>query len=469
MQNIEQPLGSANDRTAPTASVLVVDDDSATCELLEAKLTREGLRVVCCNDGEAALRVIEEDSFDVVLADVLMDDMSGLELCSRVAGVEPDLPVVLITGDQTMERAIGAIRAGAYDFIAKPVELNHLVVTVERAVEHRRLNREVKLLRTAVQESARFENLVGQSSAMRKVYALLDRVGRSDASVLIGGESGTGKELVAKAIHERSARRAGPFVAINCAAFPATLLESELFGHEKGAFTDAKSGREGLFSRADGGTLFLDEIGEMPIEMQPKLLRALQERTVRPVGGNTEIPFNARVVTASNRDLEERVDQGAFRADLYYRINVVRIDVPPLRERGSDILLLARHFLDRFAERFGKEVIDIHPAAASKLMAYDWPGNVRELENCIERAVALTRSRELTLEDIPDNVRTFKASRFAIDVDSTQELLTMAEVEKRYLHRTLSMVSGNKSRAARILGVDRRTLYRMMERYEKES
>jgi DNA-binding NtrC family response regulator len=455
-----------------TGRVLVVDDDPLTCELLQTSLERHGLHVVSCTRGDDAMRVIDEDAedhLDVVLADVRMDDMCGLELCARVAGAKPELPVVLVTGDGTMERAIGAIRAGAYDFVTKPVDLRLLTLTIERAIAHRRLHQEVRLLKQSALEAVSFDAMIGRSSAMRNVCGLIERVGRSDASVLIGGESGTGKELVAKAIHERSARRHGPFIAINCAAFPATLLESELFGHAAGAFTDAKSAREGLFTRADGGTLFLDEIGELPLEMQPKLLRALQERTVRPVGGNTEIPFDARVIAASNRDLEECVDKGTFRADLFYRVNVVRIDVPPLRERGSDVLLLAQHFLNRFGDRFGKVVSGIQPVAAERLMAYDWPGNVRELENCIERAVALTRTKELCLEDLPDAIRTHKSSRFTLAAESTNELLSMAEVSKRYLHRTLSMVGGNKSRAARILGVDRRTMYRMLERYEKEA
>jgi two-component system response regulator HydG len=356
---------------------------------------------------------------------------------------------------------------GAYDFITKPIDMKLLALTVSRGVQHHRLRDEVRRLRTAVEEARSFEKLIGRSSAMRRVYELIDRLSETDASVLITGESGTGKELVAKAIHERSERKDGPFVAVNCAAVPATLIESELFGHTKGAFTDAKGSRQGLFVEANGGTLFLDEIGELPMEVQPKLLRALQERKVRPVGGNEEIPFDARIIAATNRELEGQIRSGDFREDLYYRINVVQVPVPPLRDRGGDILLLAQHFVERFAARFGKDVDGLATPTAKKLMAYDWPGNVRELENCVERAVALTRMDRLTVEDLPDNIRAYEASRFVMDAEDPQELLTIHELEKRYIHRVLSLVEGNKSRASRILGLDRRTLYRKLDRYAK--
>ena len=448
--------------------VLVVDDDQSTCELIAAGLEKHGFEVEWYTRAKDALETVQDTTYDLVLTDLLMDDMGGLEVCERVVGTKPDLPVVLVTGHGTMEKAVGAIRVGAYDFITKPIDMKLLALTVSRGVQHHRLRDEVRRLRSAVEESKGFEKLIGKSSAMRKVYDLVERLAETDASVLITGESGTGKELVAKAIHERSVRADEPFVAINCAAVPATLIESELFGHAKGAFTDAKGTREGLFSRANGGTLFLDEIGELPMEVQPKLLRALQERKVRPVGSNDEIPFDARVIAATNRDLEAEIKRGDFREDLYYRINVVRVPVPPLRERGGDILMLAQAFVERFGSRFHKDVDGIATPTAKKLMAYDWPGNVRELENCVERAVALTRFDKLTVEDLPENVRAYKASRFVMDAEDPQELLTMHELEKRYIHRVLSLVEGNKSRAARILGLDRRTLYRKLERYAKE-
>jgi two-component system response regulator HydG len=282
---------------------------------------------------------------------------------------------------------------------------------------------------------------------------------------LIRGETGTGKELVARAIHAASPRRDGPFVAINCAAVPANLLESELFGHTKGAFTDAKGARAGLFVEASGGTLFLDEIGEMPLDMQAKLLRALQERTVRPVGGDKETPFDARILAATHRDLEADVSERRFRQDLYYRINVVCIDVPPLHERGTDILKLAVYFIDRLADRANRPRVSLSPQVAERLMSYDWPGNVRELENCMERVMALARFDQMTLEDLPERIRTYAPERFVLSADQADEVLKLDELERRYIFRVIKLVEGNKSRAAQLLGLDRRTLYRKLDRY----
>jgi len=294
---------------------------------------------------------------------------------------------------------------------------------------------------------------------------LVDRLSETDATVLITGESGTGKELVARALHQHSRRAAGPFVAINCAAMPEPLLESELFGHVKGAFTDARTPRQGLFLKASGGTLFLDEIGELPIGMQPKLLRALQEKTVRPVGSDREEPYDARILAATNRDIETEVEERRFREDLFYRINVVRIQVSPLRARGNDVLLLAQHFVKRFSTESGKPVVGISTAVAGKLLGYAWPGNVRELSNCIERAVALTRFEELSVDDLPEKIRDYRATDLAVPGVDALELLPMEEVERRYILRVLAQVQGNKTLAAEALGLDRRTLYRKLERY----
>jgi two-component system response regulator HydG len=307
--------------------------------------------------------------------------------------------------------------------------------------------------------------MIGASAPVQKVKELIERVADADAALLITGESGTGKELVARAVHQRSRSSTGPFVAINCAAIPEALLESELFGHVKGAFTDARAPRQGLFLKANGGTLFLDEIGELPIGMQSKLLRALQERTVRPVGGDKEIPYEARVITASNRDLEAEVAERRFREDLFYRINVLRIDVPPLRVRGNDVLFLAQHFLKQFSQQTTKKVIGLSPPVAEKLMAYSWPGNVRELQNCIERAVAFARFDELTVDDLPEKIRDYRSTDLGIPGLGTDEVLTMDEVERRYITRLLKQLDGNKTMAAEILGLDRRTLYRKLERW----
>ena len=448
-----------------TGRVLIVDDEQSMCELVDTALSKRGYATAWRTIPDEALNLLSSDDFDVVLTDLNMRSMNGLELCERIVSSRPDVPVVVVTAFGSMETAIGAIRAGAYDFVTKPVEMDALALVVDRAVQHRTLKEEVKRLREAVDGKSPPVGMIGQSPAMRRVYELIERVADSEANVLITGESGTGKELVARALHGRSGRHEGPFVAVNCAAVPETLLESELFGHAKGAFTDARQARTGLFIQANAGTLFLDEVAEMPLGMQPKLLRALQERKVRPVGGNTELPFDARLVTATNRDLETEVADRRFREDLYYRINVVRIEVPPLRARGNDILLLAQFFIERGGSRSGKNVVGLVSSAAEKLLSYDWPGNVRELENCMERAVALTRYDQITVEDLPEKVRNYQSSHVVVASDDPSELLPMQEVERRYIQRVLKSVSNNKTQAAKVLGFDRRTLYRKLDRY----
>ena len=431
---------------------------------MQATLERLGYAVTFTTSASAALDKVAAEEFDVVLTDLGMAEMDGLSLCERILGTRPDMPIIVVTGEAVLDRAIAALRAGAYDFITKPADPALLAHSVARAVQNRRLTQEVKRLREAA--GARSADMVGESSAMRRVYDLIDRVAESDTSLLIHGETGTGKELIARAVHARSRRKNGPFVALNCAAVPAALLESELFGHAKGAFTDAKNKRTGLLLQANGGTLLLDEIGELPLEMQPKLLRALQERKVRPVGADTEVPYDARIITATNRDLEYEVFQKRFREDLFYRINVVKLDLPPLRDRGGDVLKLAQHFLGKFSSGAGKEVLTLSESAAEKLMGYQWPGNVRELENCMERAVALARFDHVTVEDLPEKIRAYKAGRFVVSADDPSEVVTLDEVERRYILRVLTIVGGNKVQASAMLGLDRRTLYRKLERYE---
>jgi DNA-binding NtrC family response regulator len=443
--------------------ILVVDDDRDTAELLREGLVKRGFSAEAAISAEDALVRLREQEFDVVVTDVQLGALSGIELCQRVAESRPDVPVIVVTGFGSMETAIAAIRAGAYDFITKPIAMDALVIALGRAVGHRQLKSEVRRLREAVAKG-HGGAIVGESPAVRRLLDLIEQVADSDATVLITGESGTGKELVAREIHSRSPRAEHPFTAVNCAALPATLLESELFGHLRGAFTDAKRARDGLFVQAAGGTVFLDEIGEMPLEMQAKLLRVLQERTVRPIGSDTEeVPFNARLLTATNRDLEGEVDAKRFRNDLYYRINVVQLGVPPLRSRGNDILLLAHHFLQRYATETGKEVTGISGAAAQRLLDYDWPGNVRELENCVQRAVTLTRLSEISVDDLPEKIRDYQSSRIVIASDNPDELFSLEEMERRYIRKVLAAVGGNKTQAARILGLDRRTLYRRIE------
>ncbi len=445
--------------------VLVVDDDAAMRDVMSSVLGTRGFHVVSRSSGAEAMTTLGEQDFDAIVTDLHMNGMDGLEFCRRAMESRPSVPVVVVTAFGSMETAVGAIRAGAYDFIAKPIQMDDLVFTLTRAVQLRRLGEEVKRLRSAVESRGPIGELIGDSAPMQEVYSLLGRIRDTDATVLITGESGTGKELIAKAVHEQGRQKAGPFIAINCAAVPETMLESELFGHVKGAFTDASSSRVGLFVRANGGTLFLDEIGEMPISMQVKLLRALQERKLRPVGGNQEAPFDARIVCATSRDLEADVAEGRFREDFYYRINVIRVQTPSLSSRGNDVLLIAQHFIERFARQSNKHVVGLASPAAERLLTYAWPGNVRELANCIERAVALTPFDHITVDDLPEKIRTYRSSLFVLPTENPAELLSMAEVEKRYVLKVLQAVSGNKTQAANVLGFDRRTLYRKLDTY----
>jgi two-component system, NtrC family, response regulator HydG len=448
--------------------ILVIDDEPDVCELLSLSLKADGVRVVTTTSAREAFDLLASEDFDTVLTDLGMSEVDGLGVCQRVGELQPNLPVIVVTGLGSMEAAIGAMRAGAYDFITKPIDPKLLALSVARALEHKRVHAELKHLRHVVESAANPDGIIGSSRAMQRVHDVIARVAASDAAVLIQGETGVGKELTARRIHETSRFKDGPFVAINCAAVPPALLESELFGHVRGAFTDAKSERIGLFVQANRGTLFLDEIGDMPLEIQPKLLRALQERTVRPVGGNAEVPFDARIIAASNRELEEEVEEKRFRHDLYYRINVVRILVPALRERDGDVLELAAHFLAMHAIRSGKPALRLSAEAAKRLMEYRWPGNVRELENCMARGVAFARFEELTVDDLPEKVRSYNADRFVVSANDEVEIVTLMELERRYVQRVLTLFNGNKSRTSQVLGIDRRTLYRKVEKWEND-
>ncbi|HJL43529.1 MAG TPA: sigma-54 dependent transcriptional regulator [Myxococcales bacterium LLY-WYZ-16_1] len=451
----------------PGHAVWVVDDDPSVGELVGGAMGPKGYAVEAFSEPEHALETLQSPSqpdVAVLLTDLQLEGKSGLDLCRRICELRPDVPVVVVTAFGSMESAVAAIRAGAYDFIAKPIDLQELGLILQRAVRHRELTREVHRLRSAVLPDP--EDMLGSSAGMRQVFDLMSRVATSDATVLITGESGTGKELVAKAIHGRSGRSHRAFVPVNCAAMPGTLLESELFGHTKGAFTDARSAREGLFQAAQGGTLFLDEIGEMPMEMQPKLLRALQDRAIRPVGGDAEMPVDVRILAATHRDLEAQVEAGTFREDLFYRINVVQLPLPPLRARGNDVLLLAQKFVRKYASKYGKPVTGVSGPAAQKLLDYEWPGNVRELENCMERAVTLTRFDQVMVDDLPEKVQRYQAAHLVIADDAP--LPTLEDLERRYIHKVLRAVGGNKTQAAKVLGLDRKTLYRKLERIEEE-
>lgn len=448
-----------------TERVLVVDDDRDMCRLLESGLRTKTIEPVPCSSGAEALERFEVGDVDVVITDIRMRGTGGLELCRHIAQSRPDVPVIVITAFGSMETAVEAIRAGAYDFVTKPFDLGRIRLTVDRALRHRELHRRLFRLEEALGVSAGSDEvLLGNSPPMQRLRDIVRRVADSDVTILITGESGTGKELVARSLHDKSARAAQPFMAVNCAAMPAPLLESELFGHVRGAFTDARSDRVGLFQAAGKGTLFLDEVGELPLELQPKLLRALQEKRIRRVGSNEEIAIEARIVAATNRDLESAVEKGRFREDLYYRLHVVDIPVPPLRQRGNDALLLAQTFISRYSAAARRSVTGLTHPAAQKIVAYGWPGNVRELQNCMERAVTLTSFNEITTDDLPDRVRDYEKPTPSV-IDELDAFVPMEEIERRYLLRVFEATDGNKSLAAKILGLNRKTLYRKLLRY----
>jgi two-component system response regulator AtoC len=442
--------------------VLIVDDDPSLCSVLSADLARDGFRASATQAPEDALARASsaQDDVDAVLADVNTGSLSGTSLCERLVASGCDVPVVLMTAFATLETVVAAIRAGAQDFVTKPLDSEALKVTLSKVIDARVVRREIERARRAAEEPG-FEGMVGNSRAMRGVFEMIDRLAGSDVTVLVMGESGTGKELVARAVHSRSRRAAGPFVAINCAALPETLLESELFGHVKGAFTDARASRPGLFLKATGGTLFLDEIGEMPLTLQTKLLRALQERKVRPLGGEHETPFDTRVVAATNRDLEADVAAKRFREDLYYRINVVRVAMPPLRERGSDVLLIAHHVLRR-CQGVTPRVVGFTQGALAALLERRWPGNVRELQNCVERAVALAQFDHVRRVDLTEHPLARAVPGIPMDFESLGGFVTVRELERRYAGLVLRATGGNRSAAADLFGCDPRTLNRKL-------
>jgi len=445
--------------------VLVVDDEESMCSLIQDDLQRRGLDVIVATEPETAIQRLESMDIDTVITDLIMPSMSGIELCRSVVDSHPDVPVIVLTAFGSLETATEAIRAGAFDFVTKPVERDLLAIAVERALRHRELQEKLLQLSEEVERSRRLGDLLGESEPMRKLFDQIGRVADSEATILVSGESGTGKELVARALHEGSRRERGSLVSVNCAALPENLLESELFGHTRGAFSGAETARKGLFLKADGGTLYLDEISELPLSLQPKLLRALEERRVRPVGSDREVSFDARVIAATNRNLEGLVEEGEFRKDLYYRINVIELEVPRLRARGNDVLLLAQHFVGELAEKTGKDVVGLSERVAELLLSYDWPGNVRELRNAMERAVALTRTEQISLDELPESIRQHRSKRLILDQGEGEELLPLGEVEKRYILHALQALGGNKTLTAQALGCDRKTLYRKLGSY----
>jgi DNA-binding NtrC family response regulator len=439
-----------------TSNVLVVDNDAEMVATLVAYLEGQGFGVTGVIGGPAALQALEREEFAVVLADLVMDEVSGLDVLRETQRLQPQARVILVTAFGSLESAIEAIRQGAYDYLTKPFKMAEVTVAVRRALDDRRLRDENQRLRQAVEGRFRFDNLLGRSKAMQAVFDQIRAVVDSDAAVLLLGESGTGKELVGRAIHWNSPRREGAFVPVNCAAIPETLLESELFGHERGAFTGAERRRTGLFAEAHGGTVYLDEISEMPPALQAKLLRALQDKMVRPVGGNEEVRLDFRVVSATNRDLPALVREGKFREDLYYRLAVIPIRLPSLRERSEDIPLLARHFLERAATALGKPLEGFADEARAWLVQYRWPGNVRQLENVIERAATLARGSLVTLADLRTEFAPLEPAAGGLRP-------SLADLERQYIRRVLEETGGDKQAAAKILGVSVRTLQRKVK------
>ena len=442
------------------ASLLIADDDPVARDLLAEVLRHEGYRVRAAAGGEECLRLAEAEPFDLALVDLRMPDLDGVRVLHRLATIQHGLPVLILTAFATIETAIEAIRAGAYDYLSKPFRMEEIRLVVRRTLEAQRLTRENRQYRKELRERYAVHNLVGQSPLMVELYKLVARVAELETTVLIYGETGTGKELVARAIHYASPRADRPFVVVDCAALPEALFESELFGHERGAFTGAFTARRGLLETAHGGTCFLDEIGELPAALQVKLLRVLQERAVRRVGGNEPLPVDVRVLAATNRDLRRAVGEGVFREDLFYRLNVVAIDVPPLRERMQDVPLLARHFVERYATGAGKPAVGLARETVARLQSHHWPGNVRELEHAIQRAVALASSGILLPDDLPPEIGA--APRPAPRLPESR--MTLDEVKRWYVSRVLEETGGNKLRAAEALGIDRKTLARILDR-----
>lgn len=446
-----------------SARLLIAEDDADLRELLLDDLEDAGYETVAAIDGRAALAHIERERepIDLLITDVNMPSVTGDVLLARMREIRPEAPVIVITAFGSVEQAVEMVKAGAFQYLTKPFDTDELLRTVATALDATAPQREQARLRREMPTAP--ARLIGASRPMQQLFKLMSRAARNTSTVLITGESGTGKELVARSIHEMSERQ-GQFVPVNCAAIPVELIEAELFGHTGQAFTGAKQARAGLFEAADGGTIFLDEIGELPLAMQPKLLRVLQEGTVRRVGADHERAVNVRVVAATNRDLEKEVREGRFREDLYWRLNVIHLHLPPLRERPFDIPLLVEHFLNKLAESSGQPALSVAPETLAVLTAYSWPGNARELENAIERAAAMTEGACLMPEDLPERVRSSGQTQSLI-ARARERRWTVYELEREYIVETLRFTSGNKSRAAELLGFDRRTLHRKLDEY----
>ena len=446
-------------------TILVVDDDNAHRTMLRTLVGGWGYDIVEADDGSTAIEKVQDRPFDLILMDVRMLKVSGLEALERIKAFNPAIPVTIMTAYSSVETAIEALKKGAYDYLTKPLDFDKLRLTIERAMEHTRLKEENRLLKENLGKHFDMQNIIGRSPAMISLLETVAHVAPSEATVMITGESGTGKELIAGVIHHNSPRKDGPFVKINCAAITETLLESELFGHEKGAFTGADRRKEGRFYQANQGSIFLDEVSEMPLTMQVKLLRVLQERELTRVGGEKVIAVDVRVIAATNKDLVNLKNRGLFREDLYYRLNVVNLEIPPLTKRRDDIPLLAQHFLEIFVDKNKKKIKGFTPKAMDQLIRYDWPGNVRELMNAVERAVVLARTDYLDDHDFSILQPLLQQSAPVPSEFDNIDNIPLEEVEKAAILRMLESVAGNKSEAARRLGITRKTLHKKLKQY----
>jgi DNA-binding NtrC family response regulator len=447
-------------------NILVVDDEKDICMALNILLTKEGYLVKMAHNGEDAVARIKQENFDIVITDIKMEKMDGFQVLKEAQTISPDTSVIMMTAFASVGSAVEAMRAGASDYITKPFINDEIRLTVKRILQGRALQMENEILRQELsQRPAAFKNIIGTSEPMQKVFSIMEKVIPSKSNILITGESGTGKGLVAQAIHESGPRKDKPFISINCGAIPENLLESELFGHKKGAFTSANEDKKGLITMAHGGTLFLDEIGELPQALQVKFLHVIQTKELTPVGDTRVITVDVRVIAATNADLMQRVKDGRFREDLYYRLNVIEIHMPSLRERRDDVQVIIKHYLKRFAEEAGKNIRDIDYEAMQALLAYDWPGNIRELRNTIERATVLTDGEVVTIHDLPDKFRTLDVE--GVSTSSLRQALD--GFERDYIKRSLIENKGNKETAANKLGVDLATLYRKIKKLRIEA
>ncbi len=444
--------------------ILIVDDEPAHLKMLETILSADGYDVVRADDGEKAITAVEERFYDLILMDVRMSRVGGIEALKRIKEISPEIPIIIMTAYASVSSAVDALKKGAYDYLTKPLDIDELKILVHKALHHHQLEKENIYLREQLKDRHDFSNIIGQSAAMLQLFETIAFVAPTDATVLITGESGTGKEIIANAVHQNSPRWEKPMIKVNCAALPDALLESELFGHEKGAFTGALTRRQGRFQAAHKGTIFLDEIAEMAPPTQAKILRVLQEREFEPLGSSNTIQVDTRVIVATNKNLGEEIQNGRFREDLYFRINVVKLNIPPLRDRREDILLLAGFFLKQYAEKNRRLIKGFTPRATDLLMRYDWPGNVRELENVTERGVIMARGDMITPAEFPETLKSLDPETKKTEID-LRPGRSLKEVEKEMILRTLENTNGNRTHAANILGISRRTLQLKLKEY----